>query len=327
MSHSYGHYVGRNPRNAPAESDSDQGDEEDDVLRSFMPIEGGRKARIAAAKGHKAQLYQSLAEENAVLDAFIDELQPAKRRPYYGEDEVEEPEETAATLTAFQARLAAAAAAAAASASPGPSPTQATTTTPAERAIEAAVARLKKAVTHHPIPWPYDGPGLNLPSMREAQTKVGQMEAAIVLLEPREERDERLLWHVALRPPWPLIAGGTKPAPLVVLVRLFERRFGVSCAGLMALDAGQKRVALLSQRLVDDESCGLAFILSPANAGAKDLSRLPTGTGLPTVCIHTLSNMTREMRETTLWTYVGTLPVPAGMVDAARPARLFDMKI
>jgi hypothetical protein len=320
------YYVGSNPRNAPTQN-GDSGSEEDDEDRAFIPVAGGRKARIAAAKGHKAEHYRTLEEETAVLDRFTQELTEAAAAP---ESEDEEDEDGA--LAAFKRRMAAAAASAAHPAHERVVAAQ-NKQTPKEKAIAVAARKLRKAAAQHPIPWPYAGAGLNTAEIRGAQTKVAQMEAALGRPFPPQELVELVLWNAALRPPWPVLGGvwkGLKPVPLLVLIRRLEERFGVTCAGLMPLDVTQQRVALLAQWLMEGAPCGLAFVLSPVNETAQGLSRLPAAAAVEATvdsdAVHVLSlgNMTREARETSTWAYVGTVPVSASLIEAARPVALFS---
>jgi hypothetical protein len=325
-----GHYVGRNPRNAPDEDDSSSSSDGEGGEGAFVPVAGGRKARIAAAKGHKAQHYRTRAEEDAALQKHLDELQAeviaAKQQD--GDDE-DDDEDAAldAELARFRRRLAAAATPSANSALERVA-AAAVKQTPKEVAAAKAARALRAAAgTTFPIQWTYGGVGNGSPNVADAEVKVKQLERALEKPFPATGNPiALLLWHAALRPPWPLLGGvwrNLRPAPLSRLCQALDEHFGTRAAGLLPLDEEQQRVALLATWLVQDCARGLAFILAPVNDAAKDLSRLPRGAEKKDVAIISLGDMTREAQDTSTWAYVGALTVPVCLIEAARGPTLF----
>jgi hypothetical protein len=327
-----GHYVGRNPRNAPGD-DSSSSDGEGEG--AYVTVAGGRKARIAAAKGHKAEHYRTRAEEEAALQRHLDELQAevvaAKQQD--GDDEDDEDAALDAELDRFRRRLAAAATQGAGrSANPALERVAAAAVkqTPKEAAAAKAARALRAAGTTFPIQWTYSGVGNGSPSVADAEVKVKQLERALEKPFPATGNPiALLLWHAALRPPWPLLGGvwrNLKPSPLSRLCQALDEHFGTRAAGLLPLDAEQQRVALLATWLVQDCTRGLAFVLAPVNDAAKDLSRLPQGAqgaqGAQ-VAVISLGDMTREAQDTSTWAYVGALTIPVCLIEAARGPTLF----
>lgn len=316
------HYVGRNPRNAPRADSDSEGDGDAGEARGLV---------VAPRKGHKPQHYASREDEDRQLGEHL-KLLLADSQSRLASGVTPEDEEDAALdreLARFQQRLAAAVAAnhPAAQRLQQQQSQQQKKVRPdvaAARKLRevVAAAREKKAR----LAWPHSEPGNNTSSMLEAATLVESLEAAILRLDKPAGVLPVILWNAAARPPWPTLEGladNMRPVPLNILRNLLEEHFGIGCAGLMPLDAQQSRVALLATWNKQETGRGLAFILAPANAPAKDLARLPAAPSLAAVAddLHVLSlgDMLRSALEESTWAYVGTLPVARSLVQAARP--------
>jgi hypothetical protein len=308
-----GHYVGRNPRNAPAaEDDSSSGGDDDDGTRAFITVAGGRKARIAAAKNHQAAHYRSREEEDAALDRHLEALRAEAAAAAGSDAEADEDAALDAELIRFHRRLAA-------GANNMPAAAAATKPTPKETAALRAARELRAAGHEFPVRWVYANDD---PDVVSAEVKVAQLEAAIRRPVPTGDAVAVLFWHTALRPPWPPlgVVTGVRHAKLSALCRAIEDRFGVRCAGLMPLDADQQRVALLATWLVQSSARGLAFIVSPTNEAARDLSK--GGSKGEEVAVVSLGDVTAEAKEQSTWAYVGARSVPVCLIEAARPPAL-----